>query len=448
MHKPTSNTAPNQAPNALPVALPRPPSAVATGTGICGILALFLSLMAVTALRLETKLASALVLVSVAVAMLAYEGLIVKPWRAPNAALNFGKHVKQRNWPRIFTKLLGFAVAWALLGAWFTLVPYYGTAYTNLFKALLWLSVGLSAIGSLYVAWIDPFLKDPFDSAWHFGRSVLGIAQLNFNQSTHVDSRSEPELPDWRKAIQFVLGWFIKGFFFVFLLPIVPGHIEFFKREVFNPWESLFRLVFLLTPLMFLVDVVIALVGYACTFKLFDSHIRSPNNRWWGWFAALSCYPPFVLIGGTWVVIQGNNILDWRKGGTYWDLWISHPALQWVWALAVLLCLAMYMWATVAFGIRFSNLTHRGIITHGPYRIFQHPAYVSKNAYWWLIYVPWVNKLSAQQAVINCGLLILISLTYYLRAKTEAAHLSEDPAYRDYVNWHHCTTLWDRIRAK
>ena len=34
---------------------------------------------------------------------------------------------------------------------------------------------------------------------------------------------------------------------------------------------------------------------------------------------------------------------------------------------AVLVALtAIYAWATVAFGIRFSNLTHRGILTHGP----------------------------------------------------------------------------------
>ena len=29
--------------------------------------------------------------------------------------------------------------------------------------------------------------------------------------------------------------------------------------------------------------------------------------------------------------------------------------------------LVVYVWATTAFGIRFSNLTHRGIFANGPY---------------------------------------------------------------------------------
>lgn len=37
--------------------------------------------------------------------------------------------------------------------------------------------------------------------------------------------------------------------------------------------------------------------------------------------------------------------------------------------------MAIYAWATIMFGGRFSNLTHRGIITNGPYPWTKHPAY-------------------------------------------------------------------------
>ena len=50
---------------------------------------------------------------------------------------------------------------------------------------------------------------------------------------------------------------------------------------------------------------------------------------------------------------------------------------------ALLFLTAIYAWATVAFGMRFSNLTYRGILTHGPYRWTRHPAYLSKNLFWW-----------------------------------------------------------------
>ncbi len=48
----------------------------------------------------------------------------------------------------------------------------------------------------------------------------------------------------------------------------------------------------------------------------------------------------------------------------------------------------VYAWATVAFGFRFSNLTDRGIITNGPYAWTKHPAYVSKNLFWWFAVLP------------------------------------------------------------
>ena len=45
----------------------------------------------------------------------------------------------------------------------------------------------------------------------------------------------------------------------------------------------------------------------------------------------------------------------------------------------LVLLTAIYAWGTVAFGIRFSNLTHRGILTNGPYAWTRHPAYVSEE---------------------------------------------------------------------
>ncbi|MGJ3628557.1 DUF1295 domain-containing protein [Sphingomonas sp. MMS24-JH45] len=35
-----------------------------------------------------------------------------------------------------------------------------------------------------------------------------------------------------------------------------------------------------------------------------------------------------------------------------------------------------------------SNLTHRGILTHGAYGWTRHPAYLSKNLFWWISTVP------------------------------------------------------------
>jgi protein-S-isoprenylcysteine O-methyltransferase Ste14 len=118
----------------------------------------------------------------------------------------------------------------------------------------------------------------------------------------------------------------------------------------------------------------------------------------------------------------------------------------WVWGVLLVTLTAIYAWATVAFGLRFSNLTHRGIITHGPYAYTRHPAYVAKNAFWWLsslVFLPWDG--SVVTAVRNVTILSLVSGVYYWRAKTEERHLLADPAYRAYWDWAQENALIPRL---
>ena len=87
------------------------------------------------------------------------------------------------------------------------------------------------------------------------------------------------------------------------------------------------------------------------------------------------------------------------------------------------------------FGFRFSNLTHRGIITGGPYRFTKHPSYIFKNIGWWLINVPFLSASSLGEALLHSAGLLMVSAVYYLRAMTEEMHLSEDPTYVAYAEW-------------
>jgi protein-S-isoprenylcysteine O-methyltransferase Ste14 len=98
---------------------------------------------------------------------------------------------------------------------------------------------------------------------------------------------------------------------------------------------------------------------------------------------------------------------------------------------------AIYAWATVAFGVRFSNLTYRGVLTHGPYRFTRHPAYLSKNLFWWSATLPFlVSSGSPVDAIRNTFFLACVSAIYFWRAKTEEAHLlGEDAKYREYHAW-------------
>src|SRR5690606_7439129 len=120
------------------------------------------------------------------------------------------------------------------------------------------------------------------------------------------------------------------------------------------------------------------------TFRPLDAHIRSGNPLLAGWLAALMCYPPFV-----WGLMGRGDVLGYEvnTGGWGWLL-DGHAAIAWVWMAGLVVLTAIYAWATVAFGIRFSNLTYRGVLTNGPYRFTRHPAYLSKNLFWWFTALP------------------------------------------------------------
>ena len=85
----------------------------------------------------------------------------------------------------------------------------------------------------------------------------------------------------------------------------------------------------------------------------------------------------------------------------------------------------IYASATVAFGFKFSNLTNRGIISRGPYRVVRHPAYLTKCSAWWLEHLPTMTLTKAFFLSCLCGV-------YALRAWTEERHLSKDPEYVAY----------------
>ncbi|KTT94659.1 protein-S-isoprenylcysteine methyltransferase, partial [Sphingomonas yabuuchiae] len=147
------------------------------------------------------------------------------------------------------------------------------------------------------------------------------------------------------------------------------------------------------------------------------------------WAAALICYPPTILMGD-------NGPLNYRPGTAEWSYWFAgHPVVLAVIGAVLVGLTAIYAWSTVAFGIRFSNLTHRGILTHGPYAVSRHPAYLSKNIFWWIATIPILSTGTWVDAARSCLLLGVVNGVYCWRARTEERHLSADPAYRDYYDW-------------
>lgn len=186
---------------------------------------------------------------------------------------------------------------------------------------------------------------------------------------------------------------------------------------------------------VFLLDLALCVVGYSFTLRLFDTHVRSAEPTIFGWLVAIACYPPFNRTTEAYIAYGTDR--EWL--GPFRTTFASHPSVFIAWGAAIILLLAIYVLSTVMFGMRFSNLTNRGILCRGPYAIVRHPAYVSKNLAWWLMSVPFMRNFG------DCLRLLAWNVIYLLRAKTEEAHLGQDPHYREYmtrVKWRFIPWVW------
>jgi protein-S-isoprenylcysteine O-methyltransferase Ste14 len=105
--------------------------------------------------------------------------------------------------------------------------------------------------------------------------------------------------------------------------------------------------------------------------------------------------------------------------------------------LLLLVLMGIYTSASVALGLKASNLTHRGIVARGPYAVVRHPAYVCKNMAWWIGSVPTVSaalEKSLVTGLIAAASVVAWTMLYALRALTEEDHLRKvDGAYDAYA---------------
>ncbi|WP_067790496.1 methyltransferase family protein [Paraurantiacibacter namhicola] len=316
------------------------------------------------------------------------------------------------------TKIAALWVTYGVLAGLFCLGRWYWDGqYLFSMQVLGWAAIPLFVLCVPYVIWLDRYMIRPRDHAWHFGAMLLRREAWDPHEVKK----------HWR-------AWIIKGFFSAFMISILPfGFRAVVEADFGAVLGNPVMLGVLLFELLFVIDVQIGTVGYLLTLRPLDAHIRSGNPFLAGWVAALLCYPPFVF------AFMGNGgVIQYENNTAGWGHWFAgNEPLLWAWAAILVALTAIYAWATVAFGIRFSNLTYRGVLTHGPYRFTRHPAYLSKNLFWWLSVMPFITVSGSTVDVIrNTIFLGVVSGIYYWRAKTEEAHLlGEDEKYRDYFEW-------------
>lgn len=395
----------------------RPESATHGAVAAAGLAAF---LLAVAVLRFDRPFGtdeaaivpSALFVMGVAAAAIFLLDLI---WRKVHLRASTGIDFARDNpsWRRSLTKFAGLIGSLGFIAFLYWLLPeYHGSFYDRYYAMLRLILPPWLALALPYFHFIDRRMARPRDGYWHMGKLM----------AFHW------EAVDRRILGQHLLGWLIKGFFLPLMFTYLCNDLARFLAYDFNRLTG-FKFWFdFLHDSFYFIDVGLVSMGYLMSLRLTDTHFRSAEPTMLGWAVALACYEPFwSLIGRQYLAYE--TPLKW--GAWLWDT----PIIYGIWGSAILLLMAIYVWATVIFGARFSNLTHRGIVTNGPYRFTKHPAYVAKNLSWWMISIPFMTSGTPDVALRHCLLLLGLNLIYVLRAKTEEWHLSRDPDYVAYALW-------------
>jgi protein-S-isoprenylcysteine O-methyltransferase Ste14 len=432
--------------NAGAVPSVRPASAVSAGVGFAGLAGLITYLLAARCapeigafLGIDwgargvlsgpnSAIASVL---ACGIPMILWSLLVDKVHRNPSTGIDWAL---RRPWRATIdislVKLAGLWATWGLIALAYGGLRTYWQGQYLFSMGLLGAVFPALLLGSVpYILWLDRRLIDPRDGCHAFGGWLLGQGA---------------DAPARRAIAHHLRAWAVKGFFTAFMLSIVPGN---FASLVTVPLTEVtanpYALALWTINFLFLIDVHVATVGYILTLKPLDAHIRTANPYGMAWVAALICYPPLILM-------NGGGPLDYHANTADWGHWFAgQDALLILWGIMLAALTAIYSWATMAFGIRFSNLTHRGIITHGPYAFTRHPAYLAKNLTWWLGAMPFlVTAGGVVEGLRNAVLLGVVSLIYYWRAKTEERHLLADPAYAAYWHWAQAHAAIPRLCAR
>lgn len=321
---------------------------------------------------------------------------------------------QKSNIERVFYKLVGlYATLISILFCYWLFPEYRKPEYREYWVFLRYIAPWFMILSVPYVIFVDGKMRQPHDAYWTLGR-LLCCAPTTGGQNLS----------------QHALAWLVKGFFLPLMTSELLSKATTLSNLDYNFVLTNLSLFFVTTiTILFALDVMIATVGYLFTLRLFDTHIRSTEPTCLGWVVCLACYEPFYH-AILWLYIPKK--LDYLACLNA----IQQPLLRQGWCFCVLFALTSYVLATLAFGIRFSNLTHRGIITKGIYRLTKHPAYVAKTSFWWLALIPFAYLTPDKLWVLKTGFFIIgITLIYYWRAKTEERHLSRDPVYVQYALW-------------
>ncbi len=178
------------------------------------------------------------------------------------------------------------------------------------------------------------------------------------------------------------------------------------------------------------VDAVVSSLAYSIEGARRGSRIRAVDTNWLGWLACLVCYPPGWLLTSSLLakrVDEGTLLFGMGTG----------PAM--ICAILGVACYAVYGCTAINLGLRYSNLSYRGVMTRGLYRWVRHPQYCAKIGGWFFEWLPFFALPTNILSYLGYAAI------YAARIVTEERFLSrfaDYRAYRERVKWRCIPGVW------
>lgn len=369
-------------------------------------------------------------ILAIIVPVTALDLMILKPYQT------LPIHRQKPDKERVNLKNTGFyATLMILLAGYFVFPEYHKPAYMIYYQFLFLLGLPVFILGFIYITLCERWLPLEKDGFWQMGCLVQG----RFRDVNMVILAEH-----WR-------GWIIKAYFLPLMftgayseyrglqmgrMSIYKGLLDesdnsskynfFLPGFTFSRFELIDYLI-LAISLVYLIDILFAICGYIMTSKWLGSEIKSADPSIGGWMICLACYAPF------WSLTAASYA---NYAGPYnWQILLhDHPAWMLGCGMVAFFGECLYVFSIVAMGIKFSNLTYRGITTSGFYRYTKHPMYLGKCLTWFFIYLPFASGGLLSCFYTTTGY-FLTCLIYYGRARTEENHLSNYPEYVQYACW-------------
>jgi len=313
---------------------------------------------------------------------------------------------------RVAYKEITFFVTIGVIAFFYWLFPvYHSRMFTTEYFPFLKCLVPLMIILSIpYFCLMDKIDEEPDDVYYKIGYAIAHFKKTltRFEFSNYVRI------------------WLVKAFWLALMQPAATNHIDWLMGLISDiSVKDLTITVLGASTFCFFIDLAYASTGYLMNLKILNSQTRTAEPSLFGWVVAVMCYWPF------WGVLFYPYFFKYTKFNWQQIIPEQNP-IWWIWFTMIIVLELLYALATVAAGIRFSNLTYRGLWNTGLYKYTKHPAYVFKNISWWLISVPFMAQ-PFSKAFRLCLLLFANNIIYYLRARTEERHLSHYPEYVEYA---------------